>query len=287
MPEITAPGANPLKKYFRQPKLYMTLPSKGKYYPEGALEPTENNEYPVFSMTAKDELAFKTADALMNGQSTVDVIQSCIPNIKNAWMMPSLDLDAALIAIRIATFGEYMTITSSVPGINETRDFSTDLRPLLEQYRDIEFNDTVYVDDFLIKIRPINNKEFTQSAIKTFEEERVFAIVNDENTSDEEKINQFNKSFKKLTELTVGMMLSSIQSIEIGEDKVTNPHQIKEFIENADRTFYNLVSSQIENEKSKFNIPPMKVMSDPEDIEKGAPESYEVPIMFDQANFFA
>ena len=28
---------NPLKKYFRQPKVYITLPSKGKYYPAEAI----------------------------------------------------------------------------------------------------------------------------------------------------------------------------------------------------------------------------------------------------------
>ena len=31
-----------------------------------------------------DEITFKTPDALLNGQATVDVIQSCIPNIKDA-----------------------------------------------------------------------------------------------------------------------------------------------------------------------------------------------------------
>ena len=31
---------NPLKKYFRQAKVYITLPSQGKYWPEGSLEHT-------------------------------------------------------------------------------------------------------------------------------------------------------------------------------------------------------------------------------------------------------
>jgi len=97
--------ANPLANYFRQPKMYMRLPSHGQFYPEGALDTSEIDEYPVYAMTAKDELMFKTPDALMNGQATVEVIKSCIPAIKNPWQMPSLDLDAVLIAIRIATYG--------------------------------------------------------------------------------------------------------------------------------------------------------------------------------------
>lgn len=73
---------NPLLGYMRQPKIYIRLPSNGLFWEEGSIDIPENNEFPVYSMTAKDELTFKTPDALMNGQAIVDVIQSCMPNIK-------------------------------------------------------------------------------------------------------------------------------------------------------------------------------------------------------------
>ena len=41
MSEITA---NPLMKHFRQPKLFIDLPSKGLFYAPGSLEKTENNK---------------------------------------------------------------------------------------------------------------------------------------------------------------------------------------------------------------------------------------------------
>ena len=100
---------NPLSMFMRQPKIYIRLPSGGEFWPEGSLEATETGEYPVYSMTAKDELILKVPDALMNGQAIVDVIQNCIPNVKNAWHAPNIDLDVLLIAIRIATYGEMMT----------------------------------------------------------------------------------------------------------------------------------------------------------------------------------
>ena len=40
----------------------------------------------------------KTPDALVNGETTVEVIQSCMPNIKDAWKIPVIDLDVILIA---------------------------------------------------------------------------------------------------------------------------------------------------------------------------------------------
>jgi len=286
MAENTIQG-NPLQKYYRQPKLYFELPSKGRFYPQGVLQPSETGEYPVYSMTARDELAFKTPDALINGQSTVDVIQSCIPNIKNAWEMPSLDLDAALIAIRIATYGETMALTTKVPGIDEDREFTVDLREIISRFVNVEFEDTIYVDDLIIKIRPMTYKEYTQTSLKTFEEQRVFSIVNDDNMSEEEKINKFTATFKRLTEMTVGMVISSIASIQVGEDVVTDQNQIKEFIQNADKKFYTTIVNHVTAQKEKYSVPPMKVVTDVDDREKGAPENFEVPIVFDQANFFA
>ena len=91
---------NPLSMFMRQPKIYIKLPSGGLFWPNGSLELSETGEYPVYSMTAKDELMLKVPDALMNGQAIVDVIQHCVPNVKNAWKIPTIDLDIILIAIR-------------------------------------------------------------------------------------------------------------------------------------------------------------------------------------------
>ena len=111
-------NTNPLNKYFRQPSIYVTLPS-GASYPPTVLQQTQSGEIGIQPMTAKDEIRFKTPDALMNGQGVVDVIESCVPQIKDAWQIKSYDLDTLLIAIRIATYGETMDFTFTVPGANE------------------------------------------------------------------------------------------------------------------------------------------------------------------------
>ena len=287
MSEINQQGSNPLQKYFRQPKLYITLPSKGKFYPNGAYESTESGELPVFSMTAKDELTFKTPDALLNGQATVDVIQSCIPNIKNAWMMPSIDLDACLIAIRMATYGEEMGITIKKPVTGEEEEMNVDLRAIMDNFADAEYIDTVQVGDMIVSLRPLTYKEFTKNALKTFEEQRIFNIVNDESIEDEAKLQAFTNSFVKLTELTVGMISTGIVSIQIGEDVVDNRKHIDDFIANADKQFFNSITEHLNSQKEMFAIKPMTVTSSPEDIKNGVPATYEVPITFDQSNFFA
>ena len=107
--------SNPLAKHFRQPVMYLKLPSNGRWWANGALEIPVTGEIPIYAMTAKDELMFKTPDALLNGQGVVDVIQSCMPNIKDAWRIPNLDIDVILIAIRIASYGHEMEFESTCP----------------------------------------------------------------------------------------------------------------------------------------------------------------------------
>lgn len=278
---------NPLKKYFRQPKVYVTLPSKGKFYSEGCIDMPENGELPVFAMTAKDELTLKTPDALLNGAATVSVIQSCVPAIKNAWGMPSVDLDALLIAIRIATYGDTMEIQVKVPNTDEERKFDVDLRQLLNKLVSVEYDDVLQIENMNIMLRPLSYKEFTDASLKTFEEQRIFALVNNDTMTEEEKVSKFNESFAKLTDLTVSTMSKCISKIVVGDDEVTNKDHIDEFIKNADKQFYNYIVEHLDAQKEKFQIKPINVESSEEDIAKGAPKKWTVPITFDQSNFFA
>ena len=278
---------NPLRKYFRQPKVFITLPSKGKYYPTDALSVPETGEYPVYAMTAKDELSMKTPDALLNGQATVDMIKSCVPSIVNPWHMPSIDLDAVLVAIRIATYGDILEITTKVPGTGEDRKFDVDLRQILNKMVTVEYEDNITVENMKVLLRPLTYKEFTDASLKTFEEQRIFSIVNNEEIPDTEKLTKFNVSFKKLTDLTVTTLSRSIVSISIGDDVVSNIAHIDEFINNADKNFYTSITDHLDIQKSKFQVAPMPVKSSDEDIAAGAPATWEVPITFDQSNFFA
>jgi hypothetical protein len=280
-------GANPLQKYFRQPKNYVRLPSRGKYYPAGALDLPVTGELPVYAMTAKDELTFKTPDALMNGQATVDVIQSCVPNIKNAWLMPSIDLDAVLIAIRVATYGESMDVSITVPNTTIKRDYSMDLRRALDDLMLGKFSDSLMIGSMKVNIRPINYKEFTDGAVKTFEEQRIYNVVNDNKIDDQTKLDMFHQSFRKLTDITISMVSNSVVSIEVDGETVTDSTHIREFIANADKNFYSAVMEHVTKQRESFSIKPIRVTSTPDDIKAGAPATFEVPVTFDQSNFFA
>lgn len=279
-------NANPLQKYFRQPKIYLSLPSNGQFYPKGSLEVSETGEYPVFPMTARDEIMIKTPDALLNGQATVDVIQSCIPAIKDPFNMPSMDLDACLIAIRIATYGEKMEVSIKVPVTGDDKDFDLDLRVMLDQFSNVNYDHEFNMGDLTVHLKPLTYRQFTETSTATFNEQRIYNALNNDQISESDKLQTFTDSFKKLTDLTLNTLEHSIHSITIGEDVVTDRNHIKEFIANSDKELFSNVTDHIEKQREKFTIKPLVVDATPEEIEAGVPVTYEVPVTFDQSSFF-
>jgi hypothetical protein len=150
-----------------------------------------------------------------------------------------------------------------------------------------QFETEIDIEEFHVRLRPLTYREFTDVSLKTFEEQRVFALVNDDKMSEQEKLAKFNESFKKLTEINITTLSKSISSIQIGDDEVTSQKHIDEFIANCDKNFFKEVTDHLEKQKDKFNIKPLNITATEEERKAGVPETYEVPITFDQSNFFA
>jgi bacterioferritin-associated ferredoxin len=272
---------NPLAQFFRQPKIYMTLPSNGKFYPPDALDMPENGELPVFAMTAKDELLMRTPDALMNGASTVEVVKSCVPNIKNPWFMPAVDIDAVLMAIRYATFGQDMEVTTTCPKCSESAEKVVDLRSLLDTLRHVEFTERLEVDnDMILWIRPLTYDQITRTALKTFEQQRIFSIVNDESITDDRKLELFQSSFIKLTELTIDTVSDSIDKIECAAGIVTDQAFIKEFLANTDKKIFASVQDAVSKSREAGKIDALATEC------PSCQHQYQVTLSFDQSDFF-
>jgi hypothetical protein len=240
-------------------------------------------------MTAKDELLLKVPDAVMSGQAVVDVIQHCIPNIKNAWQMPAIDLDVALIAIRLATYGEKMT-TPITFGDDIEMEYTVDLRNVMDDLLNtITWDPVVQVsDDLTVFVRPMTYKQISESALKTFETQKIMQVVNNDKLEEAEKLKLFKESFSKLTDITLGMVRSSIIRIDSSEGSTDNPKFITEFIENVDKDIFNKIQEHLDRLRELNTIKPVTVTITDEMREKGfTGETVEVPMVFDPATFFA
>ena len=285
LPEIkmnqNQPKKNPLSSFYRQPKIYVRLPSKGKFYEPGSLDLSENGEYPVYAMTAKDELLFKTPDALLNGTSTVELIKSCIPAILNPWVMPNIDLDFALIAIRIATYGDKMDVGTNCPHCDAENSYDMDLTAWLDIFNNFIYNTDIAVDPLTVHVRPYTYKEVTKTALKSMEQQRIFQVINDDTLSDEIKLEKFGASFLKLTELTVDVIADCITAIDTPDGSVSDKDMIKEFIANCSKDIFQKIQDHVVQMKELIEFKAQNVTCGE------CSKPFSLPVTMDQSNFFA
>ena len=281
-------NTNPLKRYYRQPQISIQLPSKGKYYPADVLQQTTTSEHQVLPMTAMDELAFRTPDSMMSGQATVDVIKSCIPTILDPWQLVNYDIDTVLIAIRIASYGETMDITSAVPVTGETVTHAVNLPQMLDQLRRDQITDQCTLQGGLtVQVSPLTYKQITDSQLKTFEQQRIYAQVSQSEMTAEEKTRRFTDSFHVLSKLNMDLLVGNIAKITLPSgEAVSDRAQIKEFIQNADAKLIKELENKLAELRQQGSIKPIKIKATEEQIKAGVPATYEVPITFDNANFF-
>lgn len=281
-------NTNPLQKYYRQPAIYIKLPSGGRYYPKEVFTPTETGEIPILPMTVKDELAFKTPDAMINGQSTVDVIKSCVPNLLDPWKMVNYDTDAVLLAIRIATYGETMDVNFRVPVTNEEQSHTLNLPALLEDLGRAEIVDeTITSTKFKIEIEPLTYKSLTKIQIARFEQQKMYGTIDNSTMTDEAKQSAFAKSFETLNMVNFSLLVDSIKSITTPEgNTVVDRAQIIEFCNNADAKTVTEIQEKLSDLRVQAQIPPLRIKATEDQIKKGAPTSFEVPVTFDSSNFF-
>jgi hypothetical protein len=281
------PKTNPLAGLMRKPKLTIRLPSNGKFWPKGSLKISETGEYAVYSMTAKDEILLKNPGTQTGGQAVVTVIQSCIPNIVNAWETPGLDLDTILIAIRIATYGPTLKTPVEVNGLITYVDI--DLPIVLDDILTTGVWDEQLILDngMVIFLKPLPYKQISKAGVEATETQKIMNVVNDEKLSEDKKLELFKESFVKLTDITIGVVAESIFKI-ITDDGTTveDPKFISEFIQQCDREVFNQIRLRMNELGENVSIKPVTISATEEMIANGSLPEIEVPITFNSDTFF-
>lgn len=269
---------NPLQQFFRQPKIFVSLPSRGVYNKPDTLDGNVEN-MPVFGMTGMDEILMKTPDALISGESTVKVIESCCPVIKNAWEMSSLDTDLVLIAIRIATYGNLMEINHTCPACETKNEYNVDLNKLVEFFADSKYDNRVVFQNLVIKLQPLTYKQVTDFSLQNFQLQQRLVKANSIENEEEQK-SFIAGLFQEMGKLQNDIYVASIDSIETGDTVVNERAYIKEFLENCDKAIFDAIKAQFDRNAAAIKPPKHKAK-----CENCGAEA-ELAVEMDEANFF-
>ena len=271
---------NPLQQYFRQPSIYIRLPSGGQHYPEGTLDMPPNGEVPVLPMTAVDEITYRTPDALFNGSAMVSVIQSCVPNIRNAWAIPAVDVDAILTGIRIASYGHNMGIGSTCPACKHESEFEVDLRTVMDQIRSPDYSQSVRHGDLEFYFRPMNYKNLNDNNRTQFDQQKLIAMIPDAEIPEADKVSAISDALRKITVMTIDALCQSIAAVRTPQALVTETEFIRELMQNCDRNVFNAVRDHIVNLKAQAELQPLNLTC-PE-----CKNQYEQTMTLDMTSFF-
>lgn len=273
---------NPLRRFFRQPAIYIKLPSDGNFYPPGTIDIPPNGEFPVYPMTAMDEITYRTADALFNGTAVVNVIKSCVPNILDPWKIPNIDMDTLLVAIRIASYGHAMDFESSCPHCEHENSFGLDLRTVLDGMGRADYGTPLKNGDVTIFFKPLTYQQVNANSIDQFADQKLLESLQnaDSTVPEEEKMRLLTNAFGKLTDMTMRALSQSIGMIQVMEETVVEPEYIEEFVRNCDREVFNRIRDHIVSLRSSTELKPLKLSC------QGCQKDYETPFTLDVSNFF-
>jgi len=231
-------------------------------------------------MTAIDEITYRTPDSLFNGSAVINVIQSCIPDIKDAWAAPGTDINSILVSIRIASFGHEMEINSDCPECGASDEYSIDLRVVLDGLQMPDYSTPIKEGDLEITLRPMSYKDQNDVNLQQFEQQRILQSVPDSDLPDEKKLEMLNQALQTITNLTISALKWNIASIRTPQALVTEPAHIEEFLRNTDRKLFIKIRDLIIEKRSVSEFKPVKIKCN------ACSHEYEQTVTLDQTSFF-
>jgi len=251
--------ANPLAQYYRKPGTYIELPSGGRFY---KLTPklSDTNELAVYPMTAKDELALKNPDALLNGEALRQVIASVCPDIRDVSEIPAPDIDAILVAMRMTSYGDDMEINVShgceESGGNSQR-VTVGLGSVLSTSRAIpeSLGTVTLASGVVVQLRPYTLEAQSRLLRVQFNTMRQLQGAEaNENSTIEQKADIANRGYDQLVVLSQDILAQSIISVTLPDGtEVTNFAHIHEWVKNLDRASNERLDEEIKG-FGKFGI---------------------------------
>jgi hypothetical protein len=196
--------------------------------------------------------------------------------------MPAIDVDAILIAIRVASYGNTMAFDSTCPHCKAEHSFEIDLVSYLDSVKMPNYAKKLSHQHIKIKLKPQSYYSLNHTNQINYEEQRVLNTLAGTEIDEELRTQEYKKHLKKLVDLNAKILVDNTEYIEILDTGVivNDPEFIREFYFNCDAEICKELRSQIEELNKEGAIKPQKTNCE------SCSEEYEIPLIFDYANFF-
>ena len=282
-----AKNTNPLQGYLRNPKLYILLPSGGKFSNIESISDV-SKEIPIYPLTSMDETVLRNPDALLNGESMVKVIASCT-GIKDVYNLTSNDVDVILLAIRFATYGNELEISSACPECGNENEDVLNIETILETITVLEDRYTVILESGLTcDLKPYTFKDSQRAALAAFKETSDLNNLINNETDELARLTSFNKSFLAMAELNIDILSNAVMKVmipateEIEAITVKNKKHIAEWVRGISKTEADKIIDEL-NTINNLGIERNALITC---SAEGCAHEYETKIEYNPSNFF-
>ncbi len=278
---------NPLTQFYRVEKSSVKLPSRGLFYPEGVVELNDDGEVSIFPMTAADEMQFKNPDALLSGAAIVDALTSCVPSVKKARKLLSCDIDALMIGIRHASYGDSAEMEMRCPECKADNTYDLNLQTMLSgaELLDDSYDVVLRGGEVTVFVKPGTFSALLKRQRTAFEGAQLERLITDPNLTDEKRIKAFATTFNKLTKLNFELITDAVDRITFTDSEtheiveVTNKEHVNDFIRNIEKEEVDKIEDRI------IEVNSVGIQRTIDAYCTNCEHKWEAPIEFNPVNF--
>lgn len=275
---------NPLHQYFRTPKLYIKLPSRGQFYHKDFMKLSVNQELAVYPLTAIDQIMLKTPDAMLNGESLLKVVKNCVPDVSDVKQLVEPDINSILLAIKIASSGPSLSYTTACPSCSAENNYNIEIQSFLDTQTYVDPDSQLTIDDALVvHVRPYNFEQRNLQLLNEIEESQSLKLLNsNEELNETQKMQELGNLVNSMANRTFELVSKSITHVTITQtgEQVTDPKFIEEFVKSISSTQANAIIDHIK-ELNRSGI-----KSETQFVCESCTHEWTAPVDFDPTSFF-
>lgn len=229
------------------------LPSLGRFYDFDQVfkEGTDVEDLPVGTVSIMDEHRFSDPLLLATGDAIPKMIKHICPDITNPGMLAEVDVEAILLATRLASYGDTMKLKHrcSNPGVQEDgspvcqheNNMNVNIEEFIMRYGALDFLDEFMLplDDLKhkVQLRPVPYSRSIEIMMNMIKSNREFEKIGDVETDDmvfsKEVIDQYVKVFDTTIETSLASLVDSILFVETSKgQRVFDSDTIRDYLLN-------------------------------------------------------
>tara|TARA_B100001094_G_C18184928_1_gene803168 strand:- start:260 stop:1126 length:867 start_codon:yes stop_codon:yes gene_type:complete len=236
---------NPLQGYYRTKDIYVKLPTKGRWM-KSPPKLSQDGEIGVRAMNVRDELLLNIPDALYNGQSIFELIESICPDITDASDMSLPDVDVVMLASRATSYEKTYPVEATCPHCENSQMFDIDLQKVLGQIVSVTDQVEIEVDGLVVEMKPNTLSAVNANNIVTSETGRILqGIRADKQDITEDLRGRYSENIQQIAAANLVLVADAIVKVTMPDGQIVSENQhIIDWLSNSNRRTIEILSGQ-------------------------------------------